>query len=47
MNYRCSLCEGKMNRWRYPALKRHDQFGRNLVVYKCIECGNEEMYPDL
>ncbi|WP_462273328.1 hypothetical protein [Methanohalophilus sp.] len=44
MNYRCRLCEGKMNRWRYPALKRHDQFGRNLVVTGVF---NVEMYPDL
>ncbi|WP_167879321.1 hypothetical protein [Methanococcoides vulcani] len=47
MNYRCPLCEGRMNRWRYPTIKRHDNFGRALVIYKCIECGNEETYPDL
>ena len=47
MLYRCSLCEGKMNRWRYPAIARQDKFGRQLVIYKCVECGNEETYPDL
>ena len=47
MNYRCKICDGKMNRWRFPTMKRHDQFGRQLVVYKCIECGEEETYPDI
>jgi uncharacterized protein with PIN domain len=47
MLYRCPLCEGKMNRWRYPAIKRQDNFGRQLVIYKCVECGNEETYPDI
>ncbi|WP_154717885.1 hypothetical protein [Methanolobus vulcani] len=46
MNYRCPVCEGKMNRWRYPVLKRYDHFGRTLAIYKCVECGHEEMYPD-
>ena len=47
MNYRCKIYEGKMNRWRFPTMKRHDQFGRQLVVYKCVECGEEETYPDI
>ncbi|WP_160174984.1 hypothetical protein [Methanococcoides methylutens] len=47
MNYRCSVCQGRMNRWRFPTIKRHDNFGRQLVIYKCIDCGNEETYPDL
>jgi DNA-directed RNA polymerase subunit RPC12/RpoP len=38
MLYRCSLCEGRMNRWRYPAIARQDKFGRQLVIYKCVEC---------
>ncbi|WP_407355369.1 hypothetical protein [Methanolobus sp. WCC5] len=46
MNYRCPECDGKMNRWRYPVLKRYDHFGRTLAIYKCVECGHEEMYPD-
>ncbi|WP_319506413.1 hypothetical protein [uncultured Methanolobus sp.] len=47
MNYRCPLCEGKMNRWRYPVLKKSDQFGSTLAIYKCVECGREETYPDI
>ncbi|MBP2029881.1 DNA-directed RNA polymerase subunit RPC12/RpoP [Methanohalophilus levihalophilus] len=47
MNYRCSVCEGRMNRWMYPPIKRYDKFGRSLAIYKCVECGNEETHPDI
>jgi RNase P subunit RPR2 len=42
----CPECEGRMNFFRYPVLKRFDHHGRKLVVYKCIECGHEEQFTD-
>jgi len=42
----CLECEGRMNFFRYPVLKRFDHHGRKLVVYKCIECGHEEQFTE-
>jgi hypothetical protein len=39
-------CEGKMNRFRYPILKRVDHLGRKLFIYKCVECGHEEQHAE-
>lgn len=38
-------CGGRMNRFRFPVIRRTDAFGRQLYVFKCIECGNEETFP--
>lgn len=43
----CKLCEGKMNRFRYPLDKRFDHLGRQLIIYKCIECGEEITVVDV
>jgi hypothetical protein len=46
MVHYCLECEGKMNLFRYPALKRFDHMGRKLVIYKCVECGLEEQFAE-
>jgi hypothetical protein len=46
MIHYCQLCEGKMNLFRYPTGKRYDHFGRKLVIYKCVECGQEEQFTE-
>jgi DNA-directed RNA polymerase subunit RPC12/RpoP len=46
MMHYCPECEGKMNLFRYPTIKRFDHLGRKLVIYKCVECGHEVEYAE-